>query len=194
MGLFLSIIQSKLICNLIRAGNFYCLPCNLYKMKTFKLFYIVIGLLLVLNSCGTDEDVDTTKPTIDLSIQDAFPINCDTIYYDEVFHFSALLSDNVELGSYSITIHNNFDHHSHTTEISECELDSVKVPVNLFSYIQDFSIPAGSDSYTTEDAITLASANDDGDYDDGDYHFFISVTDAQGWSTQKGLSVKIMHR
>ena len=165
-------------------------------MKTFRLFYIVIGLLLVLNSCGTDEDIDTTKPTIDLSIQDAFPINCDTIYYDEVFRFSALLSDNVELGSYNISIHDNFDHHSHTTEseIVECILDPIKVPVNSLVYIQDFSIPAGSASYQTGDAIMLASANDDGDFDAGDYHFFISVTDAQGWSAKKGLSVKIMHR
>lgn len=159
-----------------------------------KALRILSYLLLVTLIVSCSNDIDDEKPTLDLSGPNAFPVNCDTIYFDEVFHFSALLSDNVELGSYSISVHNNFDHHSHTTEISECEMDSIKVPVNPFSYIQDFSIPAGSDSYQTNDAITFASANDAGAYEAGDYHFWISVTDAQGWSAQKGLSVKIMHR
>ena len=151
-------------------------------------------LLLALLMLCCNNAIDDVKPTLDLSGPNSFPINCDTIYFDEVFHFSALLSDNVELGSYSITIHDNFDHHSHTTEVTVCEMDSIKEPVNPLNYIQDFSIPIGNANFQTDEAITLASANDDGDFDAGDYHFFISVTDAQGWSTQKGLSVKIMHR
>ena len=31
-------------------------------------------------------------------------------------------------------------------------------------------------------------------FDDGDYHFFISLTDDAGWSVQKGLSIKMLHR
>lgn len=160
-------------------------------MKALRTLSFLFLAILIL-SCSNE--VDDVKPTIDLSGPNAFPVNCDTIYYDEVFHFSALLSDNVELGSYNISVHNNFDHHSHSTEVSVCELDSIKVPVNPFSCIQDFSIPAGSESYQTNDAITFAGANEDGSYEEGDYHFWISVTDAQGWSTPKGLSIKIMHR
>ena len=50
-------------------------------------------------------------------------------------------TDNAELGSYSINIHNNFDHHSHSTEVEECNMDPVKEPVNPYVFIQDYDIP-----------------------------------------------------
>jgi hypothetical protein len=149
-----------------------------------------------LNSCE-EEDIDREKPTIDLSIQDAFPVNCDTLYFGESFVFKALFADNVELGSnraYSIDMHNNFDHHSHSTEVSECNLDPVKAPVNPWLFIENFDIPAGLDEFETNQSISIPATNDNGLYDEGDYHFFISLTDKEGWSAQVGLSIKLLHR
>lgn len=143
-------------------------------------------------SC-TNEEIDNVKPVIDLSSQDAFPVNCDTLYFGESFELKILLTDNVELGSYSIDIHNNFDHHSHSTEVSECELDPVKDPVNPFTFIEDYDIPEGLMEFETENLISIPAGNNDGLYDEGDYHFFISLTDKEGWSTQRGLSIKILH-
>ena len=148
-----------------------------------------------MGSCE-EEDIDREKPTIDLSIQDAFPVNCDTLYFGEPFVFKALFTHNVELGSsraYSIDIHNNFDHHSHSTEVSECNLGPVKVPVNPWLFIENFDIPAGLNEFETNQSISIPASNDKGLYDEGDYHFFISLTDHEGWSTQKGLSIKMLH-
>lgn len=145
-------------------------------------------------SCEKDKNIDTEKPQIDNSFSDAFPMNCDTIYFGESFNLMILLTDNMELGSFSIGIHNNFDHHSHSTEVSECNPAPIKEPVNPFLLIEDFEIPAGQSDYQTNMSISISSGNGNGTYDEGDYHFFISLTDKEGWSSQKGLSIKMLYR
>ncbi len=160
-------------------------------MKRIVFFWVIA--LSIFYSCEKIE-VDDVKPIIDLSVSGAFPLNCDTLYLGEPFVFIAQLSDNVELGSYSIEIHHNFDHHAHTTEISSCSFSSVKKPVNPFHYITDFEIPANISKYVTADTLLIPSANASGNIDEGDYHFYISLVDREGWTTKKGLSVKVLKR
>jgi hypothetical protein len=167
-------------------------PTNSFS-RTFWFGAVILILNISLNSCNQTE-IDEEKPQIDLTIADAFPVNCDTLYFGEDFSFTALLRDNVELGSYSIDIHNNFDHHSHSTEVTACELWPVKVPLNPFVFIDDFDIPAGSTEFKTNQIISIPTSNGNGEFDEGDYHFYISLTDKEGWSTQKGLSIKIIKR
>ena len=164
-------------------------------MKNIKFLSAIILLLaLVAGSCKKEEEIDKEKPSIDLTIEDAFPLNCDTLYFGESFELKVLFTDNAELGSFSIDIHNNFNHHSHSTEVTECNLSPIKSPVNPFTSIDDFDIPMGEKEYQTNLSISIPSGNEDGLYDDGDYHFFISLTDKEGWSAQKGLSIKMIHR
>lgn len=161
-------------------------------MKTHKILSVAVLVIVLGASC--EKDIDKEKPIIDLSIPDAFPVNCDTLYFGETFELKALFSDNAELGSYSIDIHNNFDHHAHSTEVTECTLDPVKDPVNPFLLMEGYDIPASLMEYETDVSISIPASNGTGTYDEGDYHFFISLTDAEGWSTQKGLSIKILYR
>jgi len=164
-------------------------------MKTLKFVFILFLAFSI--SCETTDDIDKQKPEIDLSIDDAFPLNCDTLYFGESFTFKALFSDNLELGSvkaFSIDIHHNFDHHSHSTEVNECDPEPQKAPVNPFVFIQDYDIPSGLNSYETNLSIAIPAGNDNGLFDEGDYHFFISLTDKEGWSTQKGISVKLVKK
>ncbi len=158
--------------------------------------YIIpfLCVLILFSSCGKDKEIDTDKPFIDISFPEAFPKNCDTIYFGESLNLRILLTDNSELGTFSIDIHHNFDHHSHSTEVTECNSDPVKDPVNPFIYIKDFDIPAGLKEHETNLSITIPSGDGNGIYDEGDYHFFISLTDKEGWSAQKGLSIKMLHR
>ena len=176
-----------------RAGLLFGLPLMLKIMKILRLVIFPVLLLAFFSSCEKDA-IDKEKPTIDLSIQDAFPVNCDTIFFGESFDLKVLFTDNFELGSYSIDIHNNFDHHSHSTEVTECNLSPEKEPVNPFLFIDDFDIPTNLEEYETNLSISIPSGNDNGEYDEGDYHFFISLTDKEGWSAQKGLSIKMLNR
>ena len=157
-----------------------------------KLFLLIVSFTVFL-SCEEDSK-DDVKPTIDLSVSGAFPVNCDTIYFGETFTLKILFTDNVELGSFSIDIHHNFDHHSHSTEVTECNSDPDKEPVNPYVFIQDYDIPQGLTEYETNIEINIPSTENSILLDEGDYHFYISLTDKQGWSEQKGLSIKMLHR
>ncbi len=163
-------------------------------MKNISILPIIFLALAFLSSCEKEEAIDLEKPVIDLSIPGAFPVNCDTLYFGESFEFKVLFSDNAELGSFSIDIHNNFDHHSHSTEVTECNLDPMKAPVNPFLFIEDYAIPEEVNKLETNRPIFIPAGDDDGLYDEGDYHFFISLTDKEGWSDQIGLSIKMLHR
>lgn len=151
-------------------------------------------LLSVFISCKRSKDIDTEKPVIDLGSPEAFPKNCDTIYFGESFDLRVLFTDNVELGSYSIDIHHNFDRHSHSTEITECKLSPKKASENPFLYIEDFNIPDGLKEYETKQSFTIPSDNNFGIFDPGDYHITISLTDKEGWSSQKGLNIKLYYK
>lgn len=163
------------------------------KTKNIITAILIITGIISFNACN-EGDIDKEKPVIDLSIADAFPVNCDTLYFGESFTLRVRFTDNAELGSYSVEIHNNFDHHEHSTEVEECDTDPDKEPVNPWVFIQDYDITPGSVEYLTDIEIEIPSSDDLGLYDEGDYHFYISLTDAEGWSAQKGLSVKIMKR
>lgn len=163
-------------------------------MKKIGLIIASAVFVCFLASCDDDE-TDTEKPVIDLTIQDAFPLNGDTLYFGEAFTLKMRFSDNQELGSYSVDLHNNFNHHSHSTEVDEVALDPVKTPVNPYTLIQDYTLPSEITIYETALEIEIPDSNSDGvKYDDGDYHFMVSLTDHEGWSVNKGLSIKILHR
>ena len=163
-------------------------------MKIKKLVLLLFVLLIAFIACNDDNDVDQEKPVIDISFAGAFPTNCDTLYFGETFVMKMRFSDNVELGSYSIDIHNNFNHHSHSTEVTECNMDPVKDPINPYVLIDDYSIPEGSTEYETNVSIVVPDGNGTELYDEGDYHFMIRVTDESGWETLKGLSIKMVPR
>ncbi|NLF43106.1 MAG: DUF4625 domain-containing protein, partial [Bacteroidales bacterium] len=64
-------------------------------MKRLKFVFIPFALLMLyFSSCEKVEKIDKTKPVIDLTIIDAFPLNCDTLYFGEPFELKVLFSDN----------------------------------------------------------------------------------------------------
>lgn len=158
-------------------------------MKTFKNVKIISFFLAfagLLTACSSDDDssVDQEYPTINLA--ETTPQACSVLQRGEVFLAKIAVADNQELGSVSLDIHNNFDHHNHSTEVEECELEAKKEPDNPFTYIKSIPIPKGNDRYVVEQEIAIPE-----DVDAGDYHFMIRVTDAAGWQTMKGISIKI---
>ncbi|WP_316804260.1 DUF4625 domain-containing protein [Pedobacter nototheniae] len=155
--------------------------------KKTKVLAFVAGLVMLLNSCKKDaEEIDTIYPVIDVTAQDAFPKQCSVLKRGSKFMFVATLSDNRELGSVSVDIHHNFDHHTHSTEVVDCSLEAVKTPVKPFLLIKDFTVPAGQKTFRVAQEISVPA-----DVDAGDYHFLIRLTDKEGWQTIKGLSIKI---
>ncbi|GAB3414072.1 DUF4625 domain-containing protein [Niabella aquatica] len=157
------------------------------QVKILKALFTAIGIAVIIAGCSKDKDpVDTEYPTIDVTAAAAFPKQCSELTRGQKFTANILVADNAELGSVSIDIHHNFDHHSHSTEVAECDLAAVKTPVKPFLLVKSIPIPAGNKNYTVSEEIQVPA-----DVDAGDYHFMIRVTDKEGWQTIKGLSIKI---
>jgi hypothetical protein len=156
------------------------------KTKTTRLILVGFALTSLLIACsgGDNDKIDTEYPVIDLS--NAFPIQCSEVTRGQKFTFKAKFTDNVLLGSYSLDIHHNFDHHNHSTEVNDCAAEAVKKPVKPLLYINSVTIPDGSKTYEANQEINIPA-----DVDPGDYHFLIRLTDKEGWQTIKGISIKI---
>ena len=150
-------------------------------------YFLILVILAVITSCGGGLEKDDSLPEISMSEEDDFPLNCDTIYRGQNFVFHATFTDNVELGAYSIDIHNNFNHHTHSTDIVECKTDAVKTPVDPFIFLEEYEIPAKQTIYEATVSIDVPA-----DIDNGDYHFLVRLTDASGWQVYKGISIKIV--
>jgi hypothetical protein len=157
-------------------------------MKRTNFLVAVFICVIALASCSSDNnEIDTEYPVIDVSAANAFPIQCSEITRGQKITFRAKFTDNIALGSYSLDIHHNFDHHTHSTEVNNCTADPVKKPVNPLLYINSVTIANDQKSYEAVQEITIPA-----DIDPGDYHFMIRLTDKEGWQTIKGLSIKIL--
>lgn len=141
-------------------------------------------LFLIFNSCTKDE-IDDVKPVIDTS--GALPAACDTLRRGTDYEFKIKFSDNIELGSFSIDIHHNFDQHSHSTGSDFCVLDQKKTAVKPWTLIRSYEIPAGLKEFNATGIISIPK-----DIDQGDYHFWYKLTDKSGWQSLYGFSIKIL--
>ncbi|KFF06354.1 DUF4625 domain-containing protein [Flavobacterium reichenbachii] len=157
-------------------------------IKIVKLALLHISMAFFFTACSSDSpEIDTEYPVIDISAVNTFPVQCSEITRGQKIMFRTKFTDNTELGSYSLDIHHNFDHHTHSTEVNDCVADPIKKPINPMLYINSVTIPAGQKSYEAVQEINIPQ-----DIDPGDYHFLIRLTDKEGWQTIKGLSIKIL--
>lgn len=158
-------------------------------MKKLKLGLLASLALFIIVSCSSDDDneKDLEKPTISLNYDDGFPQACEVLTKGQTYNFRVLVTDNLELASYSIDIHNNFDHHTHDDQVAVCELGAIKDPVNPFIFIENYSIDKGLTSYKTDVSITIPNT-----IDTGDYHCSFSVTDVTGWQSITSIDIKIV--
>lgn len=151
--------------------------------------YLSLMLLCTLSACGSSDDDDTkdmSKPVINTKDIVAVPTDCEVYKRGDVIPFNSLFTDDTELGAYNIEIHQNFDHHTHSTSSVECQMDEKKDPVKPWTYNQDFSIPSGQKSFAARHDIAIPA-----DIDPGDYHFMVRLTDRAGWQELHAVAIKI---
>lgn len=161
-------------------------------MKTKNVFTtLLMSLILVffVMGCSSDNEdnesgPDEEYPTINLD--KTYPETCNIIERGTPLKAVITVDDNRELGSITLDIHHNFDHHNHSTEIENCDRDPKKEPKNPYKFIASYPVPEGQEHYVLEQDIDIPA-----DIDPGDYHFMIRVTDKAGWQTLAGLSIKI---
>lgn len=158
-------------------------------MKNVQNYFLALLLVTLITACSSDnsDDKDLEKPTITINYSDGFPQACEVLTKGETYNFKALVTDNLELASYSIDIHNNFDHHTHDDQEGDCDLDAIKEADNPFIFMQNYTLEAGLTSYEIDHNIAIPS-----DIDTGDYHCSFSITDATGWQSITSIDIKIV--
>ncbi|MBR9853199.1 MAG: DUF4625 domain-containing protein [Algicola sp.] len=158
-------------------------------MKAFykPLFTLAATILLFACSNSDDTSIDEEKPTISVNYSGGFPQACEVLQKGRTYTFKAQVTDNVQLSSYSLDIHHNFDHHTHDDQGAQCDLNSVKSAINPMIYMENFAIADGGTSYEINISITIPE-----DIDTGDYHCAYSVTDATGWQSRTSVDIKIV--
>lgn len=156
-------------------------------MKFINYFFLLALCILFLASCsnGDDADVDDEKPTI--SLAGGFPQSCSELKRGDTYTFKAQVDDNLELASYSLDVHHNFDHHTHDDQGSNCELGDKKDADNPMIFMENYTIEEGRTSYEINISLTIPQ-----DADVGDYHCAYSVTDVTGWQGRTSVDIKIV--
>jgi len=155
---------------------------------------LVCVLFLSFISCSSEDDKDMTYPVINTTDVQAVPFNGQTFKKGDVIHFTCLFTDDKELGSYNIEIHNNFDHHTHSTTSGEDEgeeeedhdHDHGHEAEKAWVYNESYAIPDGTRSYTAQHDITIPTG-----IATGDYHFMVRLTDRAGWQQLHAVAIKI---
>lgn len=153
-----------------------------------KSMYCVLIVSSILSCSDESEpgEKDVEKPKVTVAYDTGFPQACDQLKRGETYLFRAKVTDNMKLASYSIDIHNNFDHHTHDDQGAQCDLLPIKKPVKPFKFMKNYSI-AGGTEYEINISITIPS-----DIDTGDYHCMYSVLDDTGWQGRTSIDIKIV--
>ncbi len=155
-------------------------------MKKYILPLLMLCALCACSSSDDEDAKDMTAPVISDQGITANPTDCQVYQRGGVIPFNYVFTDDTELGSYNIEIHNNFDHHTHSTSSVECEMDAKKEVNNPWVFNQDYTIPTGLKNFTSRIDIPIPS-----DIDPGDYHFMVRLTDRAGWQQLRAMAIKI---
>lgn len=165
------------------------------KQITWSLAVALVATVSIVFVSCENKNKDLTPPSV--SQTDFLPANCDIYYLGDTIQVHFTCTDDTELGNFNIEIHNNFDHHTHSTEAEDCdegeehnhgeEEHHDEDVEGAWVFNQDYAIPAGLKEYTAHIEIPVPK-----DILDGDYHFMLRLTDRAGWQTIKAVAIDII--
>lgn len=155
--------------------------------KNVKNYLFTLGITLFLfNSCGKNQDIDQESPTIEFVLINNLTAQCAEVEKGKSFFIKARIEDNLAIGSYSIDIHDNFDQHSHSTDVVPCQHEEPKLAINPFVFVRSFEISEEKRALEIEQEIFIPD-----NVDVGDYHITLKVVDKLGWSKLQSFGIKI---
>ena len=155
-------------------------------MKT-RTYFVALLCIALFSMCKSDDDArDTTPPEIGGDAAKVNPIDCQIYHPGETIRVYYELTDDTELGSYEIEIHDNFQPHTHSAVAVRCPHLTTTATVYPWTMSEAAEIPASTKKYTIQKNIVIPT-----DRDLGDYHFELRVTDRTGWTTEKSVDIKI---
>ncbi len=156
-----------------------------------KLLFILPIIVFAFVACNDDDDdVDTTKPTIDIKK----PANETEFHLGDKIEFECNFTDNVELASYKVDIHNNFDDHTHEHS-AQLKSESEEEEGHPWEYIKEGSLEGASDEVTLEITIpeTVVHDGNEEEVAAGHYHLGVFCLDKAGNENVVWIEIDIEH-
>lgn len=159
-----------------------------------NIFLLLPVFVLGFVACSDDDDIDTTKPTINL----VSPADEAVFHPGETISFECNFSDNDELASYKIEIHSNFDDHEHAAEQLKSGLeDDEDHEGHAWTFDEEYSFGEGNSSELVTQQIVIPDHIDhDGveeEVAEGHYHLGIYCLDAAGNQQELFIEIEIEH-
>lgn len=136
-------------------------------MKKVSVFIYAAAIAVFVWSCNKDDDKDTTKPVIELEE----PADGDTLFIGYDTHLEMELLDNVQLKSYKVDIHNNFDGHTHTKSTAA---------TGAWTFSKSWDVSGSKNTHVHHHEIEVPTVVDGVQIAKGKYHFTVYCTDAAG--------------
>lgn len=150
-------------------------------MKKINLIYALSLTALFFTSCSDDDNnsVDTTRPIIVLNE----PGEHQEFLPGDEIHFDAYFSDNVELGSYKIEIHDASDGHSHERITNE---EGV-----AWAYNETRQFDPGLRNQNVHSHIDIPVLINGEPIKEGHYHLGVFCTDKAGNQSQVFIEIVV---
>lgn len=146
-------------------------------MKTKNLFVLmsVLVVFVFFSSCSDDDDVDSTKPVINLIA----PANNSVLKIGSDVHFDVKFEDNVMLASYKVDIHPNFDGHGHSKATSE---------TTDFTFNKSWSLEGKKNADIHHHEIIIPE-----NATPGKYHMMVYCWDTAGNESKIFIDIELSH-
>jgi len=144
------------------------------------VFFIISTVIALIAFSDCREYSDTEKPVINL----AEPADNEILKIGEAdgLHFECEFSDNEELSSYKVSIHPNFDGHTHA---SSPPLKSSPHETVDFEFEKSWTLSGRNQSVHHHEIKIPENATA------GDYHLIVYCTDAAGNETHIAVDVEL---
>lgn len=144
-------------------------------MKQIKQILWATAIIAIAAAC--DNDVDDVKPTISI----VSPTDEQGFVPGDTIWFEATFTDDVELKSYKIEIHDDFDGHDHKSSV-----------LGAWHYDGSWDFEKAQKTVNLKHGHIVIPTEVDGQpIAEGDYHFGVYCADAAGNETQVFILVEI---
>lgn len=148
-------------------------------MKQISILLIALAFSAIISSCEKN-DKDTTKPVIEL----LEPADGDSLFIGYGVHIDMELSDDTELKSYKIDIHDDFDAHGHTKSAKDEE---------AWTFTKSWDVSGARNTHVHHHEIMVPTTVNGKPIAEGNYHFTVYCTDVAGNESYVVREVAIGH-
>lgn len=161
-------------------------------LNKITLYLAVLAASVFITSCS-DEDVDNMKPTIKL----VAPVDDQVLHPGSELHFECEFADDVELRSYKVEIHNNFDGHTH--EHATVLKSAGEEHGHPWAYSKSWDFEAGQKNAAIHhhEIVVPQTILVDGveeEVAEGNYHLGVYCMDAAGNESKVFVDIVIEHQ